>query len=332
MDITICVFPNELRQSVQAVVEMVQLAEQAGFSEAWIGDSQGIWKDPYVCLGVCAVQTSRIKLGVGVTNLRTRHLAVTARALATVDELSGGRALLGLGAGDTAYLHLGWKPSTVALCREAIIALRALLRGEAATLQGNAIEPLDNLTSGAAPIYMAAFGPRMLEMAAEVADGVLGSVGVTPDHVRYLQQHVAAGEQRRASGRCTLVLQAGSAIADDDAQAALEARNFVARKMISPVPLEISKFDTKDSEEMKQRYRYQEHLSHDASHAPEIPPEEVRRFALAGTPATVLQQLRELEALGINKVTVVPVGKDTRKLIEGFGTEIIPALAGATAP
>lgn len=326
MEFAICVLPNEMRQSVAAVVEMVGLAEKAGFSEAWIGDSQGIWKDAYVCLGVCAVRTSRIKLGIGVTNLRTRHLAVSARAMATVDELSGGRGLLGLGAGDTAYMHLGWKPDTVASCREAILALRALLRGDSATWQGSTIPPLQNLHCGSLPIYHAAFGPRMLEMAGEVADGALASVGLTPEHVRYVQHHLGLGEKRRPSGRCELVLQTGGVIADDDATAAREARTFVARKMITPVPFEVSKFSKDDAAAMKQRYRYEEHLSHDARHGPEVSPEVVRRYALAGTSATVRQQVASLRDLGIEKIMVVPVGSDTRRLIESFAQEIIPAM------
>lgn len=328
MDFAISVFPNELRQSVQAVAAMVRLAEQAGFSEAWIGDSQGIWKDPYVCLGACALQTTRIKLGIGVTNVRTRHLAVTARAMATVDELSGGRGLLGIGAGDTAFLHLDWKPATVATCREAVHALRSLLAGDTATWQGWTIEPLQNLACGPVPIYLAASGPRMLELAGEVADGCIASAGLTPEYLCYVQHHWGVGEKRRQTGRCEFVLQTGGAIADDDAQAAREASTIVARKMLQPVPREVTKFDAQASGEMKHRYRYQEHLSAGAAHGPDLPPEVVRDYVLAGTPATVRQQIAALETLGITKLMIVPVGLDTCRLIEGFAQEIIPMFAG----
>lgn len=327
MEFALTVLPNELRQSVQATLEVVRLAEQAGFSEAWIGDSQGLWKDAYVCLGACALRTSRIKLGIGVTNVGTRHLAVTARAIATVDELSGGRAMLGLGAGYTSHQHLGWKPAPVMVCREAVQALGKLLQGEAASWQGATISPLLNLGCGKVPIYLAANGPRMLEMGGEVADCVIGSVGVTAEHVRYLQHHIGLGMSRRNDGKGGLALQAGGVIADDDEQAALEARTYVAYKIITPVPLEVSKFQEEDFQAMKGRYSYQEHLSHDASHTADYPAEMVRRFALAGVPATVLEQLRGLRALGVQKVFVQPVGKDTRKLIEAFATEIIPVMA-----
>ncbi|MFQ5915446.1 MAG: LLM class flavin-dependent oxidoreductase, partial [Nitrospinota bacterium] len=104
------VFPPEAKLSALKVVEAVREAEEAGFDRAWIADSQGLFRDLYVTLTLCGTRTGRIQLGAAVTNPITRHPAVTARAISTLDEIWPGRILLGVGAGDTSMKHLGVDP------------------------------------------------------------------------------------------------------------------------------------------------------------------------------------------------------------------------------
>jgi len=88
--------------TVDPVVRLAQTAEACGFESVYVGDSQMIWNDVWVTLGAIATATSRVMLGTGVTNTVTRHPAVTANAVMTLNMLSNGRAKLGLGAGDSA--------------------------------------------------------------------------------------------------------------------------------------------------------------------------------------------------------------------------------------
>src|SRR5438309_3007650 len=97
MFLSLGLFPTE---SPRRMVELTKLAEDLGFSCAWIGDSQMIWREAYVILGAAALATSRITLATGVTNPVTRDPAVVAAALETLHELSGGRARLGIGLGE----------------------------------------------------------------------------------------------------------------------------------------------------------------------------------------------------------------------------------------
>ena len=185
--------PKESGQSAEAIAQTVQRAEDCGFNEAWVGDSQGIWHDLYVSITLWAVRTRRIRLGVGVTNLITRHPAVTARAMATLDEVSGGRALLGFGAGDTALKHLGLKPSSLKDMEEGILLIRGLLAGEDGQYQGNTIPRFTGFQPRKVPIYLACYGPKMLELAGRVTDGVNVPTGISPELIQYALGRIESG-------------------------------------------------------------------------------------------------------------------------------------------
>ncbi|MBI4279724.1 MAG: LLM class flavin-dependent oxidoreductase, partial [Armatimonadetes bacterium] len=104
----------------QVIAAEAARAEQAGFDCAWIPDSQLLWRDVWVTLSAAALATSRIALGTNVTNPLTRHPTVTACAAASLDELSGGRAIVGIGPGESSVRVMGWNPAKVAAMKEAI--------------------------------------------------------------------------------------------------------------------------------------------------------------------------------------------------------------------
>jgi 5,10-methylenetetrahydromethanopterin reductase len=108
------------REPIGRFGELARSAEEVGFDAAWLADSQLYTKNVYVGLALAAAQTRTIKLGPGVTNPITRHLTVTANAIAGIDEVSGGRAVLGLGAGDAAVFPLGRAPAGIEALRNAI--------------------------------------------------------------------------------------------------------------------------------------------------------------------------------------------------------------------
>jgi 5,10-methylenetetrahydromethanopterin reductase len=115
------------------VADLALRAEQAGFGYAWIPDSQLLWRDLWVTLGVIAARTSRIILGTNVTNPLTRDVTVTASAAAAMDEASDGRFVLGYGSGDSSVRVMGWKTSRIEVMRTSIATMRSLWRGEMAS-------------------------------------------------------------------------------------------------------------------------------------------------------------------------------------------------------
>jgi len=158
------------------LVETIQMAEELGYSHAMVAD-EGLMLDVYAVLGAAASATGSIRLGA-VTNGYTRHPAATAAALATVDEMSGGRAFVTLVAGGTMVLRpMGIARSApVAVMADSIDALRLLWRGEPVTWQGRRFKlEQAQLSMGPRdiPIWVAARGPRLLELAGTAADGVV---------------------------------------------------------------------------------------------------------------------------------------------------------------
>src|SRR5919109_1171851 len=154
------------------VAELLQVAEEVerlGYRYLWVNDER-LERDPFTVLPAIAQRTERIRLGPGVTNPYSRHPALIATAMATLDELSGGRTVLGLGAGGTNHRALGIeRKAPVAALRDAVELIRALWGGGAATVEGDVVRAREARLDFAAPrrripIYIGGRGPRVIEM------------------------------------------------------------------------------------------------------------------------------------------------------------------------
>lgn len=177
------------------VAASVASAERAGFDVAWLPDSQFLWRDVWATLAIAATTTERIALGPCVTNFETRHPSVTAAAAATLDELAPGRTILGVGSGDSSIKTLGLRPTKLAQMREGVELVRRLTSGD--TIAFEEREMHLHATSGRPlPIYLAATGPKALELAGEIADGVITVAGLSEELVVRLRGRVAAGAAR----------------------------------------------------------------------------------------------------------------------------------------
>lgn len=176
--------------------------EAAGFDFLWMPDTPllaGRWRDVYVHLTCAALHTSRLRLGPGVTNPLTRHPVTTASAILSLDEASEGRADLVAGTGYSSAYIIGRKAATLATMRQTTELWRSIFQGQQTELGGLEIRltpPRPRL-----PIYLAATGPKMLQLAGEIADGVLIQVGAAPGTVAWALQQVDIGMQRAGRQR-----------------------------------------------------------------------------------------------------------------------------------
>jgi 5,10-methylenetetrahydromethanopterin reductase len=184
----------EIARSIDSAVAHAQLAEQMGFDLFGIADSQSLYREAYVTAAMAGAATSRIQVGPTVTNFVTRHLAVTASAIGTVAEVTGGRAILGVASGDSAIYNIGEKPTRLAEMRGAVQSLHAMFRGETVNWKGADIHA--QWVKRSIPIYIAAEGPRTLELAGEVADGVMCGMGLTPEAIALSLAHIEIGATR----------------------------------------------------------------------------------------------------------------------------------------
>jgi 5,10-methylenetetrahydromethanopterin reductase len=177
--------------------DLCREAEANGFDWLGVADSQSVFRELYVALTLAALNTGSMQLGPVVTNPLTRHLVVTASAMSSVDELSGGRAILGLGSGDSALYTIGAPPATLAGLEASIVTLRRLTSGEPVEREGRTWRV--SRSTRRVPIYLAAEGPRTLELAGRLADGVIVGLGLTPDVIALSLAAIERGA--RAAGR-----------------------------------------------------------------------------------------------------------------------------------
>ncbi|MFN8561277.1 MAG: LLM class flavin-dependent oxidoreductase [Anaerolineae bacterium] len=190
------------KMSLADSLQIVRKGEELGYDMIWIPD-QSFYRDPFLVMAAWAQATSKVQFMIGVTNPYTRHPAQVARSMATLDEMTGGRANLGIGAGNRRELLLpmGYEQTAPATrCREMAEIVRILLRGEKVhytseyvVAEGIALEwtpPRPDL-----PIYIAGRGGKLPETAGEVADGAIVGAVVSPDGLDYAFSAIQRGAE-----------------------------------------------------------------------------------------------------------------------------------------
>jgi len=225
------------------LVRLGRLSEDLGYSQLWYTDIR-LFRECYIGLAALAVATKRIALGPGVTDPYSRHPAVTASTMATLDELSGGRALLGLGLGGTSFQELGIAMSRpITALREAVGVMRRLWQGEEVTFEGKVV----SLNGGRIqfspvrdrmPIYFATHGARIACLAGEIADGVLIANTMVPAAVDFYLRQVeeGAGKAGRSLDEIDVCLRPEACVSEDEEAALAVMRRRVAQRLLWTYP------------------------------------------------------------------------------------------------
>ena len=177
------------------LMALIRDIEAAGFDGAGILDSQMLARDAFVILGQAASQTTRLELFPAVTNPVTRHASVLASATQTVEEMAPGRVKFIIGTGYTSASTIGRKTAKLAEMRECVTTVKALLAGKNVDFNG-VPGRLDYVSGRPIPVLMAASGPKAIELAGEIADGVLLLVGFNQDLLAWSLDHLERGAKR----------------------------------------------------------------------------------------------------------------------------------------
>jgi 5,10-methylenetetrahydromethanopterin reductase len=324
-------FPIE---PIQRMLTLIKLSEDVGFSCAYIGDSQMIWREPYVLLGAAALTTKRIILASGVTNPITRDLGVLAAAWASLHELVGDRLLLGIGSGDSSVETLGKKPSTLANLERSIGILRDLIGGKSLTSpETNASVRLTYATPGTEiPIYPAVSGPKIHRLAGKVGDGAIVLVGVDPHFLQASRRELEAGAAEAGTTlkdkTFRVVCWTPCSILDDGRAARRAVKAHVSRILKRQLPFEHDAQTRGVVQEIRKQYEYYEHMVVGTAHGEVVPDEMVERFAIAGTPKEAREQIERLAASGlVDEIALIPHTQDPtdRDRIIRLVGEMIPA-------
>ena len=339
------IFGAKPKAPITNFTRLVQLGERLGYDAAWIPD-QTFFPDPFVTLAVVASHTERIELVIGVANPYTRHPAQVARAAATLDDHCPGRVALGYGAGNRRELIVplgGEQERAAAHCREALQLCRRLLRGEYLYHRGECFiadgVELEMAPHPDVPLYLAARGPLVLQVAGELADcAVIGAL-LDEGALAWALEQVALGAQK--SGRqledIGRMLWISCHITEDaphsygrkgTARAWLDHCRPSAAHILAGAPpgvFEALSLTARFMEELKAVYA--ERGSEGAASL--VSDELVRRLMAIGRPEEVAAQLQAAIDTGINEIGILvnaPTVAESEAAIRRFADEVMPRL------
>ena len=316
---------NLVPDDIGALAKRAKLAEESGFEQVWVAESHLTCRDHNVALAVAIQNTSTVKIGPGVTNPVLHDDSVAASTIATLDELSGGRVLFGIGSGDTPVYTLGRKMARLATMRTSIHRIRSLVRGEVVEYEEGV--NVNIWSKRDIPIYTSAEGPKTLKMSGEIADGVIVGSGVYKETVEWVLRHLNDGIAERQDNLGAMDIIFGAVVSvDRDGHAAREkVRSRVAnrahhnfRMTLDSVPEEyqpeiqnlLDNFDVSN-------WRHPKHV-------PLITDYILDRFTITGTPEDCVKRIKEIESFGVKSIMIDPPSQDFDESLELFAKEVMP--------
>lgn len=325
----------------QRLIELTKLAESHGFEYGWTYDSHVLWQESMPVMALLADQTSTIKLGHMVTNPAIRDPTVLASAYATLQDISNGRMIMGVGRGDSSVRYVGRKPMKVADFEEALKMVKPFMNGKEVTWNGKQLQlkwvrpELPEIE-----MHVAGYGPKALAVAGRQGDGVIIQLA-DPDIIQWIMATArkAAEEACRDPAALKCIVSAPSHISDDLADARDQVRWFPA--MVSNhVQDLIDRYGTDgsvvpkvltDYVEARKFYDYNEHSRVGAKHGEFVTDEICDRFCVLGTPEQAITKLEELDSIGVDQFNIYLMTSGQEQTLETYGRDILPRFSGVAA-
>jgi 5,10-methylenetetrahydromethanopterin reductase len=328
---------------IAQMVERAKLAEGNGYDTLWVADER-FYREVYSTLAILAQHTSRVHLGTCVTDPFSRHPALTAMAIATLDEISDRRAILGFGAGISGFAELGVvRKKPAAAVREAIHVVRELLKGETVDFHGDVIGFSNGKLSfkplrSDIPVYVASNGPLGQRMTGGVADGAIMEGCGSVEEVKAFRAVLAEGAKRkgRDPAAVKVVARLNACVGADGKKARDALRPGVAR-MLAAGRL---KFMTAEAQGLTlspeaiapfANVRYADGAAPYAPLLPLVTDRHVDAFTLAGTAAEVAAHMAALKQAGVDSFLVMPFaceGSTAEQTLVTLGKDVWPRVKG----
>ena len=317
-------------EPVEKVVKLTRKAEEAGFEYCWVTDHFQN-RNVYSFLTTIAQNTEKIIIGPGVTNPYLIHPAVTASAIASIDEISKGRAILGISAGDRTILSsLGVKlEKPLTTMSESIQIIRRLLAGEKVNFGGKIFSlsgvKLNFKPKHEIPIYMGAQGPEMLSLAGKISDGALVNAS-HPLDLNYAVSRIRSGAEEvgRSPEEIDITAYTSFSVADSK-EKAKEAAKPVVVFIISATPsvvLERHGIPIEDASKVKEALKAGKFGEAMAG----ITEAMLNSFCIHGTPADCIKRMEEISKSGVTQLVIgSPIGPDPSASIGIIRDEIMPS-------
>lgn len=314
----------------QRTLDIIKQAEAAGFDYVWWFDSHVLWQDCYAMMAAASQHTEKVRMGPLVTNPAVRDWSVTASMHATLAKLSNGRIDMAVGRGDSSQRMLGRKPVTYKVMGEFVEAVRKLVKGEVAQVEGHDTEL--TWSNYEMPIWVAAYGPLALKTAGAHGDGLIIQLGDPFLSKWFIDQFHAAAE---AAGRDTSALQICASapvwVGDMDTGRA-QTRWFPAMVGNHVADLVEKNYTANDLPadflayiEGRKGYDYREHANKDAEHLDFISDDIIERFGILGDVDEHIAKIRRLKEVGVTQFNIYLMCGEEERMVEEYGQHVIPA-------
>src|SRR4051794_39353970 len=321
-------------------LELLSLAEQQGFEYGWTYDSHILWQESIPLLALAAERTTRMKLGHFVTNPGTRDPTVLASAYATLQNISDGRMVMGIGRGDSARRVIGQQPVKMAEFEASCRLIKALMNGEKVETNGKELELTWAMSEPRIPMHVAGYGPKALAVAGRLGDGVIIQLA-DPVIIEWIMATARAAAEKagRDPGALQCIVGAPSKVSDDIAACREETRWFPA--MVSNHVMDLIERYGWDSDipseltdfvKARKFYDYKDHSRVGAAHGEFVSDEICDRFSVIGSVEDVTKKLRALEAAGVDQLNIYLMTKGQEDVLQAYGRDIIPQFAGVPSP
>jgi len=318
-------------KNIDEIHQRAQRAESLGYDGIFLGESHLSSIDSFQTLASCAMITKRLLLGIAVTNIVFRHPTVIAGAAASLNEISKGRAILGLGTGDGPVYSQGFKATPLKQFEEGVRLIRHLAQGQSADFPTGKIG-LGFTINKPAPIYVSAEGPKGLQLAGRCADGVILGTGFDLKVFDWAKQRIHEGTTKAGRKDSDVaIIAAGMLCVRDDGD---EARKIVRNRLANRAHHNFRfTYETVPPEELNGVKKFMAGFDVMKPMEERVDPDLVndylvRRFSIAGTPKECIERIEELKAAGVEHLMLTPARKVYDETVEAFAAKVIPRFRG----
>ena len=318
-------------RTVKEAVARAKRAEALGFEAVFFADSQMNNVDPYQAMALCAVDTKRIRFGTAVTNMVYRDPTITANSFATLNEISQGRAIIGVGTGDGPVYSLGRTATRLVEFERGLRIVRDLLLDRGIDVPKSQERAGGNVKLKVGrrpvPIYISAEGPKTLRVAGRTCDGVILGTGFDKQVTDWARRRIAEGAKEAGRSLEEIdVMPAGMIVVDDNGDVARQrVRSRMANRAHHNFRFTMETVPEGEAAGVK---RFMDNFDISKPIEERIDPGFVtdyllQRFTIAGTPAECIAKVKRLEADGIKRILLTPPNAQYDEVMDAWGKQVI---------
>jgi 5,10-methylenetetrahydromethanopterin reductase len=323
-------------RTVKEAVARAKRAEDLGFEAIFFADSHMNNVDCYQAMAMCAMATKKIRLGTAVTNMVYRDPTITANCFATLNEISEGRAIIGMGTGDGPVYSLGRTATRLVEFEKGLQTMRDLLHDRGIEVQKTRERASRgrvtlNVGRRPVPIYISAEGPKTLRVAGRVCDGVILGTGFDPQVLAWARARIAEGAEDAGRRLSDIdIMPAGMIVVDDDGNV---ARKRVRSRMANRAHHNFRfTMETVPAKEIAGVEKFMEAFDISKPIEERIDPDLItdyllQRFTIAGTAEECVGRIKALEAVGIGRLLLTPPNAIYDQVMQAWGDRVIPRCA-----